>query len=128
MAPGNEERTTSDLILSESLASQIRREAAAQGVNVDTLLKEALRHYRFKVQKEKISTESAWWWSLPPEVRASYGNEYVAVHNQQVVDHDPVEETLRQRVRTRYVKTAILITPASGRPEFRITSTRWSQP
>lgn len=117
----------SDLILSEPLASQIRREAAAQGVNADTLIKEALRHYHFKIQKEKIFAESSWWQSCSPETRAPYGEEYVAIHNQQVVDHDPDVEALRQRVRARYGKTAILITPAKGQPELRIISTRWNQ-
>ncbi|MEW5870788.1 MAG: DUF5678 domain-containing protein [Chloroflexota bacterium] len=117
----------SDLILSEPLASQIRREAAAQGVNADTLIEEALRHYRFKVQKEKIRAESAWWQSCPPETRAGYGDEYVAIHNQQVIDHDSDEETLRKRIRARYGKTAVLITPAAGQPELRMISTRWNR-
>ena len=117
----------SDLILSEPLASEIRREAAAHGVNVDFLIKEALRHYHFKTQKQKISAETAWWRSRPPEVRASYHDEYVAIHNQQVVDHDPVEENLRQRIRARYEKTAVLITPAAGQSELHITSTRWDR-
>ncbi|HLF28094.1 MAG TPA: DUF5678 domain-containing protein [Anaerolineae bacterium] len=110
--------------MSEPLASQIRQEAEAQGVEVEKLIEAALRQYRFQSQREKISTESEWWRSVPSETRARYTGEYVAVHNQQVVDHDRDEETLRKRIRASYGKVAVLIAPAEGRRTLRIVSTR----
>ena len=50
--------------------------------------------------------------------------EYVAIHNREVVDHDSDEGLLRKRIRTAYGKTPILLTPADGKREYRITSTR----
>ena len=116
-----------DIVLSEPLASQIRREAEAQGVPVEQFLEAALRHYRFEAQRTKINAEAQWWRAAPPELRAQYAGEFVAVHNQQVVDHDRDEENLRRRVRARYGKTAVLLTPAEGRRELRIVSTRLSR-
>jgi hypothetical protein len=116
----------SDIVLGEPLASQIRREAEAQGVAVEKLIEAALRHYRFESQRMKINAEAQWWRSVPPETRAHYAREFVAIHHQQVIDHDRDEESLRKRIRAKYGKTAILLTPAEGRRELRIVSTRLS--
>ena len=114
----------SEIILGEPLASQIRREAESRGIGVESLIETALRHYRFQSQREKIDTESDWWRTVSSEIRARYAGEYVAVHNKEVVDHDRDEEVLRKRIRAKYGKTAVLLTPAEGRPELRIVSTR----
>jgi len=116
----------SDIVLSEPLASQIRREAEVQGMAVEQLIEAALRHYRFAAQRAKINAEALWWRTASPETRAQYAGEFVAIHNQQVVDHDRDEESLRKRIRARYGKTAILLTTAEGRRELRIVSTRLS--
>ena len=117
----------SDIVLGEPLASQIRREAEAQGMAVEQLIEAALRRYRFEAQRAKINAEALWWRTAPPDIQAQYAGEFVAVQNQQVVDHDRDEESLRQRIRARYGKTAILLTPADGRRELRIVSTRLSR-
>jgi hypothetical protein len=117
-----------ELIVSEPLASQIRREAEAQGTTVEALLETALRHARFEAQRRKIQAESAWWRSLPAEARARYAGQFVAVHNQAVIDYDRDEETLRKRIRAKYAKTPILLTPAERRREYRIVSTHLARP
>ena len=118
----------SEIIVSEPLASQIRQEAETEGVGVESLIEAALRHYRFEAQRKKINGEAEWWRTVTPQVRARYAGEFVAVHNKQVVDHDKDEEALRKRIRTRYGKTAVLLTPAEGQRELRIVSTRLGQP
>lgn len=117
----------SDIVLGEPLASQIRREAEAQGMAVEQLIEAALRRYRFAAQQAKINAEALWWRTASPDLRAQYAGEFVAVHNQQVVDHDRDEERLRKRIRARYGKTAVLLTPAEERRELRIVSTRLSR-
>jgi UTP:GlnB (protein PII) uridylyltransferase len=114
----------SQITLSDPLASQLRREAESYGLAVEQLVEAAVRHYRFQAQREKISAESAWWEALAPEKRARYDGEYVAVHLHEVVDHDKSEDTLRKRIRAKYGKTAVLITPSQGRRELRIVNTR----
>ena len=114
----------SELVVGEPLASQIRREAEAQGTTVERLLETALRHARFEAQRQKIKSEADWWRTVPADVRAHYAGEFVAVHRQTVVDHDPDEEALRKRIRATYGKTPVLITPAEGRRELYIVSTR----
>ena len=113
----------SELILNEPLASQIRQEAEAQGVDVEVFLEATLKHYRFGIQRQKINAEAEWWQERSPEERAQYTGEFVAVHNQEVVDHDRDEEVLRKRIRATYGKTAVLLTPAEGRREIHFIST-----
>ena len=118
----------SEIVLHEPLASQIKQEAEAEGIGVESLIESALRHYRFQLQRKKIDAESEWWQAATPEVRARYATEFVAIHHQQVVDHDRDEEALRKRIRAKYGKTPILISLAEGRRELRIVSTHLSQP
>jgi hypothetical protein len=117
----------SEIVLHEPLASQLRQDAEAAGLPVENLIEDAWRHYRFQAQCKKLAAEAAWWLSAAQEVRASFAGEFVAIHQQAVIDHDRDETVLRQRVRPRFPKTAVLITPAQGRRAVRLISTRLSQ-
>ena len=114
----------SEMIVSEPLASRIRQEAQSQGIEVEQLLEAALRHYRFKAQRDKLIAEATWWRSQPDDVRQKYAGEFVAIYHQSVIDHDRDEDVLLKRVRAEIGKKVILITPSLGRREMRITSTR----
>ncbi len=113
-----------EIVLGEPLASQIREAAEAQGIAVENLIEEAVRQYRFQAQRAKLDAEADWWRAAPARLRSSYAGEFVAIHNRQVVDHDKSDEDLRRRIRAVFRKTAVLITPAEGRREWRLVSTR----
>jgi hypothetical protein len=117
----------SEIILHEPLTSRLRQDAEAENLPVENLIEAALRHYRFQSQRKKLTAEAAWWQSAGPEIHAQFTGEFVAVHQHAVIDHDRDETVLRQRVRARLPKTAVLITPAHGRRELRIISTGLSQ-
>lgn len=118
----------SEIVLHEPLASQLQQQAEAEGVKVESLVESALRHYRFQSQRKKIDAESRWWQGVASDMRAQYAEEFVAIHHQSVIDHDRDEEALRKRVRSKYGKTAVLITPAAGRRELRVVSTNLGRP
>ena len=65
-------------------------------------------------RRAKIHTEAEAWRALPHAVRQSYGQEYVAVHEGQVIDHDPDRLALYRRVYERLGDVAVLITPAAA--------------
>ena len=113
-----------EIVLGEPLASRIQEAAAAQGIAVENLIEAALRQYSFQAQRAKLDAEAQWWRGVSQGDRAPYTGQYVAVHHQVVVDHDRDEEALRGRVRARYGKLVVLITPAEGRREWRMVSTR----
>ncbi len=113
-----------EIVVREPLASYIRQGAEAEGIGVENLLDAALHHYRCEAQRKKINGEAEWWRAVSPEIRANYAKEFVAIHNRQVIDHDRDEDALRKRIRARYGKVAVLLTPAEGQRELRIVSTR----
>jgi hypothetical protein len=113
-----------EIVLGEPLASHIRETAEAEGVPVENLIEAALRHYSFQSQRAKLDAEARWWRAVSSDSRAPYAGEYVAVHHQAVVDHDPDEAVLRRRIRARFGKVAVLISPEEGRREWRVGSTR----
>jgi hypothetical protein len=117
----------SKIILDEPLASQIRQEAKAQGVDIEMYLESLLRQHRFRSQQAKVASEAEWWSLQPDEVKAKYSGEFVAIHEKEVVDHDQNEDILRKRIRANYGKIAILFAPARGSRHYRIVSTRISR-
>ena len=106
----------SDLILHEPLATEVRQAAQAEGLTVERVIEAAVRHYRTIARQRKIRAEAEWWMEAPAQLRAQYAGKYVAVHERQVVDHDPDENVLFDRVQQRFAGVAVLITPAEGRP------------
>jgi hypothetical protein len=112
-----------DIVLGEPLASHIREAADAQGMPIESLIEAALRQYSFQAQRAKLELEARWWRSVTAESRAAYAGEYVAVHQQVVVDHDRDEEVLRRRIRAQFGKVVVLISPAEGQREWHMVST-----
>ena len=115
------------LQISDDLAVEISSEAEIRGLPVEDFLRAAVRRERTLADRRKIEQEQAWWLSLPLSERAKYEGEFVAVHNQTLIDHDRDEKVLYHRVRARYGKTAVLIMSADGPREIRILSPRLAQ-
>lgn len=113
-----------ELQISEDLVQTIREEASIRGLTVESFLHGAVARERTLSDRRKIEREQCWWMSLPLRERATYEGEYVAVHNRQLVDHDPDKNDLYRRVRARYGNTAVLIMPAEGPQDIVIRSPR----
>lgn len=77
-------------------------------------------------QEAKIADEMAYFVAHHAELRQQYENEFVAIHQRRVVDHDKNRISLRNRIRNMYGKKAILITPVTETPvqEFVVRSPR----
>ena len=52
-------------------------------------------------RSERLATEQTFWYALPAAKRERFKNHYVAVRNEQVVDHDADQRALYLRVRGR---------------------------
>ena len=112
------------LQISEKLAWEIQTEAKERGLAVETFLQKSLQRERTLANRRKIEQEQAWWLNLPLSTRAQYEGEFVAIHNQQVIDHSKDENALRKRIRTKHGKMPILIMPAEGPKTINIYSPR----
>jgi len=114
----------STLSISDELAQAIQNEALARGLTVEDFLRAAILRERTLANRRKIEQEQAWWLSLPLCERVKYQGEYVAVRDQQLIDHDRDESVLHERIRAKYGRTAVLIMPAEGPKEIHIISPR----
>ncbi|NOX61229.1 MAG: hypothetical protein GXP42_04685 [Chloroflexi bacterium] len=115
---------TTALKISDELARVIEEEAQNRGVSIESFLEAALRRERTLAARRKIEREQAWWLALPLSERAKYEGEFVAVHNQRIVDHDSNEIALFERIRKKYGDSPVLIIPAEGPRELHIFSPR----
>ena len=61
---------------------------------------------------DALDVEQAAWFALPHAERQHYAGQYVAIHNGQVVDHDPDQRALYLRVRTHFGRQPVLIVNA----------------
>jgi len=113
------------LQISDELAQEIWQEAETRGLPVEDFLKAAVRRERTLADRRKIEQEQAWWLGQPLKERAKYDGQFVAIHNQSLVDHDEDEEALQRRIRAKYGRTAVLLMPADGPREIHIFSPRW---
>lgn len=89
----------SDLVLHDPLASEVRRIAETEGTTAELVVAEAVRHYRAAARERKIRAEAEWWRRAAPELGARYAGQFVAVHERQVVNHDPDQLQLYYRLR-----------------------------
>jgi len=112
------------LEISEETTRLIEQESDAFNMPVDSLLIQALRHMRTVENHRRISQEQAWWLSQPLSERAKYEGEYVAVHNQSLIDHDKDRVALHDRIRTRFGQRPVLVMPAEGPREIYLRSPR----
>ncbi len=119
------------IALSESTYSSLHEAARQRSQPVDVLVRDALATFlqasprqksisngeqlietAGEQRRSKIRAEAAAWRALPETIRGRYGQNYVAVHEGRVVDHDADRLTLYRRVRQRLGNTPVLITSA----------------
>jgi hypothetical protein len=63
-------------------------------------------------RRSQLDTEQSAWFARQPSERQRYHGEFVAVHERQVVDHDPDQRTLYLRIRQRFGHRPVLIVHA----------------
>lgn len=60
-------------------------------------------------RRNRLTVEQAAWYAQPPDERARYRGEFVAVQGGQVVDHDSDQRALYLRVRARFGRAPVPI-------------------
>ncbi|MCI0576612.1 MAG: DUF5678 domain-containing protein [Chloroflexi bacterium] len=95
--------------LKPDLHERLAQDAVQEARTVDDLVNEAVEHYLLERQRAKIERETAAFEALYPQLREQFLGEWVAFHNQKLVDHDTDRSALYQRVRKAYGKISVLI-------------------
>ena len=116
--------------LKPDLAEQITHLAGSKN-SIDAFIDQALRTYLTRVpqrarlprvpagisREAKIRAERKAFERQHATLLANYANQYVALHNGQVIDHDPDLRTLHLRVFAQLGRTTVLLKKVTKEPE-----------
>lgn len=117
------------VLVPDQVFAELMPIAQQEDKEVSELVNEALRHYLWDIKERKIDREMEAYRVMHAELKQQLLGQYVAIHNGELVDHDPDRRTLSQRVRQKYGNLAVLITPVEERPEreFLMLSPRFER-
>ena len=89
--------------------SQLQRVAHARGTKPEDLADRAIRQFLRDEARRMMQEESDAFRRMHADLLARYPNEYVAIHEGQLVDHDVDQLALLARIEGRYPDVPVLI-------------------
>lgn len=103
------------------LVQRITQLARTQERPPEDVVETAVRSYLESLEEHAIHRETEAFWKQHDQLLVLYPNQYVALRNGVVVDHDSDVSCLERRVRDRYGMAPVLIAPVTsvGRRGFR---------
>ena len=114
--------STIQLSLKPDLIESLAEIADEQGMTVEHVVDDLVRHFLHQARWQKIERENAHFVALHPELKRDYYHQHVAVHEGQLVDHDGDLDALAGRVREKFGRLPVLIAFVDDEPSptFRI--------
>ena len=103
--------------LKPDLAEQITYLAEKSQTSAEAIVDKALRSYVAQFRREKIRAETEAFNQQRKILLTKYLDQYVAIHNGQVIDHDQDLRTLHLRVFDRLGHTPVLLKQVTQEPE-----------
>lgn len=89
----------------------------AATIDMDAVVDAALKEYMYRQRQEKIARERQWYEAHHAALVKKYLDNYIGVHNGQVVDSDMDGSTLSKRLRRQYGRVAIAVIQVESTPE-----------
>ncbi|MEI2609608.1 MAG: DUF5678 domain-containing protein [Candidatus Promineifilaceae bacterium] len=104
--------------LKADLLESVQKLADEQGVAVENVLEDMVRQYLHQNRRENIRQENEHFVQMHPELIKRYKGHQVAIHQGKLVDHDRDLDKLVERIKARFGRTPVLITPVTDEPSF----------
>lgn len=104
------------IILRPDLRKALEQDAAQETKSVNELVNNAVEHYLRERQRAKLDQEIAAYETMHPMLIKDHFGDWVAIHNQQLVDADKDKLALYRRIRSKYEKTSVLIRQVAESP------------
>lgn len=104
------------VVLRPELSETLQSDAHESNKTLDELVNEVVERYLHTRQQEKLDQEIAAYEELHGQLLKTYPGQWVAIHNQGVVDHDQDGSMLYQRMRSVYGRTSVLIRQIKAYP------------
>ncbi len=99
----------------EQLANDTQRPA-------EQVLEAAVQTYLDELESEAIQADTEAFWTMYAELLAEYSDQFVAIRQGQLVDHDRDVSQLEERVRVRFGLLPVLLAPVTPVPQREL---RW---
>lgn len=106
-----------NITLKPELAKQIEFLAGKEQTSTEALVEKAIHAYIAQTRREKIRAETEAFNEQFETLLAMYADQYVAIHNGHVIDHDPDLRTLHLRVFDRLGQIPVLLKQVTTEPE-----------
>jgi len=97
------------ITLNDQTASQVTKMAEAQSTSPEEIIEKAIRDLLHAEASRILARETAVFRTLHAQLLQKYPGEYVALHQGQMIDHDPDQLALYLRVDEQYPDEVILI-------------------
>lgn len=98
-----------DTFIRPDLAQKIQQAAAERSMDVETFIEAAMQTYLRQLEQDEMQKNIATFERLLPSLQQKYGDEYIAISNDAVVDHDQSFQAIHHRIRERFGHQPVLI-------------------
>jgi len=88
----------------------------------EQILEMAVQTYLDELEKEAIRSETRAFWAMYDDLLKTYPDEYIALYQGKVADHDKDVSRLEERVRKQFGLLPVLIAEVSPQPRREL---RW---
>lgn len=105
------------ITLDRDIADKVSRLAETTNETPDMLVDKALRVYLDEIEREQLRAERRAFDSQKEELLVKYRGDYVAVHEGNVIDHDPNLRALHLRVFAKLGHTPVLLKRVTDEPD-----------
>ena len=103
------------------LYRRVEKAADAKHSSIDAILSEAIQRYLWDLERRAISEQSAIYRRLHPSLRMQFPDNYIAMHEGLVVDHDSDLPALLARVRQQWRDIPVMVTFVGESAEIILT-------
>jgi hypothetical protein len=108
------------IVLDAALEELLSDDAQREDRSLNDLVNEAVEYYIRQRQQKKIDVEIVAFESMHRDLWQNYPKEWVAIHHQELVDHDSDQVALYRRVRQRFGRIPVLIRQVQESPTVEI--------
>ncbi len=105
-----------EIDLNPRLFEQVRWIARWQNITTDELATRALSSYLDRLEWEKLQSEMDAFQAQLPALLVTYPDQYVAIHEGQVIDHDADLRALHSRVYAQMGSVPVLLQKVTAAP------------
>ncbi|MBI4770633.1 MAG: hypothetical protein HY784_09575 [Chloroflexi bacterium] len=104
------------IVLQPTVREMLEKDAEQEERSMSEIVNEAIEQYLLERQRAKLEREIEAYEAMHTELRRQHFEQWVAIHEQRLVDHDADRAALYRRVRTRYGRTPVLIRQVGEQP------------